>query len=356
MRAAPLRSMRLPALIGILALSGQGGNLQAEPSSGTVSPLLEKHLVDIGNGRRINLVCFGHGTPTVVFEYGLGGHMLNWQKVQPAISALTTSCFYDRTGYGYSDPSSRASTAQGATDDLYWLLRKANIDRPVVLVAHSLGGLDATLYADRFPSDVAGLVLVDPLFTGQDLDETPEERQRVAAVYERSQAAMVRCGNLARQHQLSAADGHACFQIDSKADAEQSRYLLAQYTSASRWDAMLSESRNVHAAGTLSEDEVEEQRAAASWSEKPVIVLTAGLAPKEPDETEDEHCKNMAHWKAGHDRLAARSSRGESVVVPGATHMIQLDQPDVVIDAVRQVVLALRNPQAPANRRSGMAR
>jgi len=89
-------------------------------------------------------------------------------------------------------------------------------------------------------------------------------------------------------------------------------------------------------------DELEEQRAAISFGDKPVIVFTAGVAPKQPGETEAEHQKNMAHWKAGHERLAARSSHGESIVVPYATHMIQLDQPQAVIDAIRKVVLATR--------------
>src|SRR3954467_3235521 len=64
----------------------------AQPSAGTPQ-LIGKHLVDIGGGRHMNIVCMGHGSPTVVFEYGLGGHMLNWEKVQPDVSALSATCF-----------------------------------------------------------------------------------------------------------------------------------------------------------------------------------------------------------------------------------------------------------------------
>ncbi|MFL5238603.1 MAG: alpha/beta fold hydrolase [Rhizomicrobium sp.] len=310
--------------------------------------LLEKQLVDIGGGRRMNIVCTGHGSPTVIFEYGLGGHLLNWQKVQGPVSALTTACFYDRAGYGFSDPTSRPMTAQNVTDDLYWLLDKAHTRTPVVLVAHSLGGLYATLYADRFPSEVAGLVLIDPIFAGQDLDETPEEKQRAATIYAQSQAGITRCGALARGAKLSASNPAGCFTFPAESTPAEREYLTRQYIKPARWDAMLSESNNLHAPGALSEDETEEQRAARSFGDKPVIVLTAGIAPKQPDETDEEHRKNLAHWKAGHDRLAHRSTHGQSIAVQNATHMIQTDQPQAVVDAVRKVVLAVRRPEAAA--------
>ena len=304
--------------------------------------LLREHLVDVGGGRRMNIVCLGHGSPTVVFEYGLGGNLLNWEKVAGPVSELTTACFYDRAGYGDSDASPRAITAENVTDDLYWLLEKADVQKPFVLVGHSLGGLFATLYADRFPSQVAGLVLIEPAFAGQDLDETPEEKARAAAIYAQSQADITRCAELAHEAKLSANNSAGCFSLPAGTTQAGRRYLLRQFAKPQRWDAMLSESNNLHAAGALSEDELEERRAARSFGEKPVIVLTASIIPTQPGETPEEHAKSVAHWKAGHERLAARSSHGESIVVPNATHMIQLDHPQAAIDAMRKVVLATR--------------
>jgi pimeloyl-ACP methyl ester carboxylesterase len=112
---------------------------------------------------------------------------------------------------------------------------------------------------------------------------------------------------------------------------------------------MLSESKDLHAAGALSEDELEEQRAARAFADKPLMVLTAGIVPTQPGETPEEHAKSVAHWNAGHDRLAARSSHGESLVVPKSTHIIQLDQPQAVIEAIRKVVLAVRAAEATAH-------
>ena len=324
-------------LVAAFAISGP-----AHAQSGAANPLMTKHLVDIGSGRRMNIVCTGQGSPTVVFEYGLGSHLLHWQKVQPEASKFTTACFYDRAGYGTSDPSLRPMTAHNVTDDLYWLLNKAGVQKPVVLVGHSLGGLYATLYADRFPLQVAGLVLIDPSFAGQDLGETPEEQRRSEKIFMAGQAEFARCGDLARQGKLSRAKPADCFMPSPGRTAAEIDYLAEQFFKPFRWDAMLSESRNLHATGALSEDEQEEQRAAISFGDWPLIVLTADTAPKLPEETEEEHRKNMAHWKAGHDKIAARSTRGKSIVVPNASHMIQLDQPQAVIDALQEVVLEVR--------------
>jgi pimeloyl-ACP methyl ester carboxylesterase len=335
---------RWPACFAaLLWMSGAAGAPLGEGSA----PLMAKHLVDVGGGRRMNIVCMGHGSPTVVFEYGLGGHMLNWQRVQAPVSALTTACFTDRAGYGFSDPSPRPMTAQNVTDDLTRLLDKAGVRKPVVLVGHSLGGLYATLYADRFPSEVAGLVLIDPAFAGQDLDETPDEQARAQAVYDRSQDWIRNCAMLARTHQLSRDKPADCIPPMAGLTPAESDYLAEQFSQPFRWEAMLSESQNVHAPNALSEDELEEQRAARSFADMPVIVLTAGIIPAQPGETPEEHGKSVAHWKAGHDRLAARSTRGESIVVPGATHVIQLDRPQAVIDAVRNVVMQVRRAKAP---------
>jgi pimeloyl-ACP methyl ester carboxylesterase len=338
------KALALAATIaGALAVPAWGAESGVESTG-----LLTKQLVDIG-GRRMNLVCVGHGTPTVVFESGLGGHLLNWKAVEPAVAVLTTACFYDRAGYGDSDPAPRPMTAQAVTDDLYWLLNKAGVQKPVVLVGHSLGGLYATLYSDRFPSQVAGLVLIDPLFAGEDLGETPDEEQRAAAIYAQSQAFIARCAALAQDGGLSIGRPAGCFKVPAGSTPPEASYLSRQFLKPSRWDAMLSESKNTHAANALSEDELEEQRAARTFGDKPLIVLTASIIPLQPGETPEEHAKSVAHWKAGHDRLAARSTRGESLVVPNATHMIQLDQPQTVIDAVRKVVLAAHTSAAMAH-------
>ncbi len=125
------------------------------------------NLIKIDGGQRLNFVCAGSGSPTVVFEQGSGENILDWHKVQAPVAAFTRACVYDRAGFGYSDASRRPTTAINVTDDLHALLRASQTKGPIVLVGHSLGGLFATLYADRFRSEIGGLVLIDPSFAGQ---------------------------------------------------------------------------------------------------------------------------------------------------------------------------------------------
>jgi pimeloyl-ACP methyl ester carboxylesterase len=315
----------------------------AQMSAGSPE-LPKKNLVDIG-GRRLNIVCIGSGSPVVVFEDGANGHMLNWQQVQAPVSAMARACFYDRAGYGFSDPSPGPMTAEAVTDDLHALLHKAGIDAPVVLVGHALGGLYATLYADRFESQVAGLVLVDPSFAGQHLQERNASRMRLdQAVYEKELARLAACADLARHGKLSLVNPRGCFRLVPGRTPDEIAYLMAQYLKPFRYESVIRESKNFCWFGANAEtvDGTEEAAAARPFDNMPLLVLTAGIAPVFAGESKKTQELFSADWKAGHDRLARRSARGESVIVPGATHFMQGDKPEQVVDAIRKVIHEVR--------------
>lgn len=160
------------ASLGIATLALTTNAQSAAPESTVVTDVAyirPARLVDIGNGRRMNLYCVGHGSPSVIFEAGLGDQIRAWAMVQPAIAKITRACSYDRAGLGFSDPSGRPGIATNAVDDLHRLLAAASIKPPYVLVGHSLGGLYMQLFADRHRSEVAGMVLVDPVSFDQGL-------------------------------------------------------------------------------------------------------------------------------------------------------------------------------------------
>src|SRR5579871_1630640 len=106
-------------VVCFVALAMQGLQPAAAQTSESSPTLLTKNLIAIEGGRHLNMVCIGEGSPAVVFEYGANGHILDWQKVQPQVSALTKACFYNRAGYGFSDPAARPMTAENVTDDLH---------------------------------------------------------------------------------------------------------------------------------------------------------------------------------------------------------------------------------------------
>ena len=102
-----------------------------------------------------------HFTPVVILESGGGQGGYGWRKVQSGVAQFTTVCWYDRAGEGWSDPVSFARSSASIVSDLHELLQHAAIPGPYVLVGHSVGGEYVRIYANRFPSEVAGVVLVD---------------------------------------------------------------------------------------------------------------------------------------------------------------------------------------------------
>ena len=118
-------------------------------------------LVGVGS-HRLHIHCTGRGSPTVVFESGLGGTSLDWVRVQPEVSRFTRACSYDRAGYGWSELGPEPRHADRIAGELDTLLLHANVRSPYLLVGHSLGGLAVRLFAARKERRaVAGLVLVD---------------------------------------------------------------------------------------------------------------------------------------------------------------------------------------------------
>jgi len=97
-----------------------------------------QQLVDIG-GRRLNLYCLGHGTPTVILDGGLGRSTVVWRKVHAALAKTTRVCAYDRSGYGFSDPGPLPRDTRHLAGDLAAPTRAARLQPPYVLVGASLG-------------------------------------------------------------------------------------------------------------------------------------------------------------------------------------------------------------------------
>ena len=118
-------------------------------------------MVDVGE-HRLHLNCLGQGSPTVVLDAGWGYTSVEWSGwVQPEVAEHTRVCAYDRAGMGWSEPEPGPPNATQSADELHALLQEAGEEGPYVLVGHSLAGLYSRIYAERYPEEVAGMVLVD---------------------------------------------------------------------------------------------------------------------------------------------------------------------------------------------------
>src|SRR5438128_5649997 len=122
----------------------------------------EASFVHVG-GRAMRYECAGSGAPTVVLDAGSPGGTESWRWVQPELARFTRVCSYDRLGNGASArPAAGRRTPRRQADEWHELLRHARIPAPYVLVGHSWGGLIAQIYANAYPAEVAGAVLLDP--------------------------------------------------------------------------------------------------------------------------------------------------------------------------------------------------
>jgi pimeloyl-ACP methyl ester carboxylesterase len=309
------------------------------------SPYLHaQKLVDVGNGRRLNIYCSGSGSPTVVLDGAIGSSMYTWHKVQPALSRHVHVCSYDRAGYGFSDPGGPPHTTSANVRDLHALLHNARIAPPYVLAAHSLNAFDARLFADRYRREVAGMVLVDPSDVDEDRFASVYGQKKFAAELAADVAFLRTCDQKAIRRALKLGDDcTGPSQPDVPADLN--RLQRRRQLSPDIWNAVLSERTNLR---TDLREVRSEQRA---YGDLPLIVLTAGAAEdvaKEQGATNAQIAAAKRLRKQLRDGDAALSNRGVQCLVPGASHYLQIEKPDVFVHAVLEVLRASKTSTKPS--------
>jgi pimeloyl-ACP methyl ester carboxylesterase len=141
---------RLVAVLLMLSLSACNGDVTASRQGQPVTV----------NGHELNVYCAGGSGPTVVFEAAIGGDRSLW-PIAERIRDKAHACVYDRPGNGDSPAPAEPMTARTDAADLHQLLATGAITGPIVLVAHSYGGLIALVEAVEHPEDLAAMVLID---------------------------------------------------------------------------------------------------------------------------------------------------------------------------------------------------
>lgn len=285
------------------------------------------------NGNTLHYQVMGEGNPTVVVDSGQGATHLDWQFVQPEVAKFTQILTYDRAGYGWSDLSTKPRTAQQVVDELRELLQKAGIAPPYILVGMSLSGLFVRLFAYQYPQEVVGMILVD----------VAHER-----MYERIPPAIVKLNQRADWlaiNVLPVAARIGLFRLVvmfdklplandlfKKLPQSMQQSAKAVYAQTKFWQAFGQES----AAFQASIKQVEQARSTKLFPEIPLIVLSSG----KPDFGATQELIQVMQQL--HADLANESSQGIQIIADNSGHAIQLDEPELVVDAIRQVVKKVR--------------
>jgi len=262
-------------------------------------------LVDVG-GHAIHIWCTGTGTPPVILEAGLGGSSVEWGFVQPEVARFTRVCSYDRAGMGYSDPGPSPRTARRIAQELADLLDRAGIGGRLVLVGASSGGFSVRVFASQHGEQVAGLVLVDASHEDQGHDIP-----RVARVVPfLSSVGLFRL--------LGVTFGR---NPESLAPAVRG-YARATILRASGYRTAADEI--VHM-----QDSANEVRASRRRLSIPVVVVT-GIRGAD------------ARWRDLQRDQVTLSERGCQIMAEQSGHVVPIDQPQVVVSAIRAIVQRAR--------------
>jgi len=282
--------------------------------------------VKLPDGRRLAFFCQGQGGPTVVFDSGAGGRARNWFKVQPEIAKLTRTCAYDRAGYDTSDPGPMPRHAANVVSDLDAALHAMGERGPYVLVAHSIGGFHARLFANLHREDVAGMVLVDP---SQDGGEMPfiSASPAFARMFGKDGDGG-ECIWAAAAGRMRPGDPLYVTCGSPPAGSYQAKPDMAQAVISEAMGQVISTAQVVGSQ--------------KPYGDLPLIVLTADPNVNPPNLPDGELEAYRRVVREGHRAMAAQSARGVERVVPGANHGIQITQPQAVIDAVREVLTQVR--------------
>ena len=236
--------------------------------------------IDIG-GYDLFVNCYGEGKPTVIFESGLSASYREWDRVQPAISKITRTFSYNRAGLWGSDKGKLSRTSLNQVHELHKLLGNAKVRGPYIIVAHSIAGYNARLFADTYQNEVAGIIFVDSTHENQN----DEDMKHFSL----------------KEVQNQFAGGELTF------------------------DELL-----------LSVKQVKDIRKKDSLRNIPISVLTAD------HQGQESYVGEYKNWLNFQNDIASLSNKSKHIFVKDSNHYIQIGHPQVVIDAIKEMVDEVR--------------
>jgi pimeloyl-ACP methyl ester carboxylesterase len=279
--------------------------------------------VDIG-GRSLHILCKGNAPgPTVVVEQGAGSPSILWWSIQDRVAAFARICTYDRADYLWSDPAAPTRSLEARVADLHALLHAADIPGPYILVAHSFGGALVRLFTQTYPSEVAGLVLIDTTEEATIFRPSFTAYTAKLALFARAASLAARGGLVRQATTLFMRKTPPGFTPDSygalKAFIAKPGFFRAMRDDVTCLTRVPAAMRRIGGFG-------------GTLGDRPLVVIThtepfpGPAAVLEPG------------WAEGQARLASLSTRGSLLRAEGCNHMIPGEAPGLVVEAIRTVL------------------
>jgi pimeloyl-ACP methyl ester carboxylesterase len=260
-------------------------------------------LVDV-DGHRVHLYCTGSGSPTVMV---VGAFSVDWALVQPQVAKLTRICTYDVAGTAWSDPGPN-STCPERTGEIHELLKNAGITGPFVFAGLSVGGLIARFYASQYPDQVAGIVIVDHAFNPK---SAAAPRQSASPTNGDSPPVLIEMTPI----------------VLTVEDLSNFNQLPPRIRELHRWAAdRLPRVDHAEAADDC-EARLGNAPVAYPLGNRPLVVISTG---------------NQSRGYAALQAKLLALSRNSRQVMADSFHAVEIDQPDLVAAAIRDVVEAVR--------------
>ena len=300
-------------------------------------------MVNVG-GYTLHLNCSGKGRPTVVLEGGAGaGFSFDWALVQPEIAKTTRVCSYDRAGYAWSEPGPEPRTLRQIAYELHAVLHAAHEHGPFTFVGHSLGALIIRTFAQLYPEEAAGFILID----GTHKNSPLLLNNKVVHMRELSRKRAVPEVQKSMQDRRTAKQMHEATQtrleppydrLPPQAQEFRKAALQGDFqkTSRSEFDFLPEEMNDLW---------LQRQRDPVQFGNKPLIVISAatrtGLPPSGVTE---EDWKQLNEEKVTQQAdLVKLSNNSKGITAKGEAHEIHVFEPDPVVSSIREIVDALRS-------------
>ena len=304
--------------------------------------------IDVG-GYSLHVIDKGEGGPAVVVDPGMGCNSLSWGLVYPEIAKFTRVIVIDRAGYAWSDASPLPRTSENIVQEMHTLLHNADIPTPYILVGHSFGGINTLLFASTYPDEVAGVVLVD---------SSHEDQFKEGSVFNKSSSTSEE--NLTTRWKKYL-DGWKNYAEESLGIDD----LMTEYQIQEHHEQLKLYPEEIKHGYVAARRKIQFGQAVdAEYSnfksslkhlkesggvlgDKPLTVIMAGRKPTIEEcgghLTQEEIDQNGdVFWPELCRDHAAKSSRGKLIVAENSGHMIPNEQPEIVVEAVREMVDELR--------------